>query len=151
MSDHTQPSAITASGRQTTLEGRWVSGHASDEDRHLSEVFTFDRDRLTIELDLYSDAKFETKMGSETIRIQYRIGGTLVATRDHKMVTANEVSGMQTIVSKNKTMAFKQSVFIDDRGSRLTLYHARFEADGGPVSERGFPTTIIPVAFVRLG
>lgn len=143
-----EPNFITASGASVTLTGVWESGCVTDRDQNLSEILTFSGDEIDINIRFFDSESCSNEVGTQLVTIEYRVGGTFQAVLDGQTVLANEISGIFTD-DDGDSENFRQAIYVDDSGTELMMYHARFGDDGGDLNADGFPTDIIPIPISR--
>lgn len=143
---------VTSEGNTMEMTGRWFSGCVNINDASLEEVFTFDGQSVTIDINFFSEQNCQgSHIRRQVINLDITdVGETYVVQLGGREVIANKISGTQQIGGEPETEHFKQAFFIDDSGDMPKLYHGIFADDGGTVTADGYPLELHNIAITKL-
>jgi hypothetical protein len=84
------------------------------------------------------------------VRIEFGVVGTIEANLGDRTVTTNKIEGRFRFDDVGEYEEYKQSIYIEENVSDLTLFHGIFKEDGGTLSADGFPLDLFQIPITKL-
>jgi hypothetical protein len=142
---------VTSVGNKISLNGTWKAKCVQTNSMDITETFVFADSVFTILIEMYEEGKCGGEpVNVRNVRIEFGVVGTIEANLGDRTVTTNKIEGRFRFDDVGEYEEYKQSIYIEENVSDLTLFHGIFKEDGGTLSADGFPLDLFQIPITKL-